>query len=126
VFTDGMDTSSLMKPEEVSAIASAIDVPVYVVTVVSEVDRDRERSGAPESPLQSLARWTGGDLFVTSAPAHESIAARQIVDELRHQYVLAFTASPASGWHALDVKVKNRDLTVRARSGYAAGTRAGS
>ena len=37
-----------------------------------------------------LARWTGGELFVTSAPAHESIAARQIVDELRHQYVLAF------------------------------------
>jgi hypothetical protein len=34
-------------------------------------------------------------LFVTSAPAHESVAARQIVDELRHQYVIAFAASPA-------------------------------
>ena len=63
---------------------------------------------------------------MTSAPAHESVAARQIVDELRHQYVLAFTASPAAGWHPLDVKTKDRDLTVRARSGYAAGTRAGS
>jgi VWFA-related protein len=133
VFTDGMDTSSLLKPEEVSAVASAIDVPVYVITIVSDVDRDRDRdardhlrTGEPETPLQSLARWTGGDLFVTSAPAHESLAARQIVDELRHQYVLAFTASPSAGWRSLSVKTRDRDLTVRARSGYTAGTRPGT
>ena len=126
VFTDGMDTSSELKPEQVSAIASEIDVPVYVITVVSQVDRDGETVDAPEGPLRALARWTGGALFVTSSPAHESVAARQIVDELRHQYVLAFNASPAKGWHPLDVKTKDRDLTVRARSGYAAGTRAGS
>jgi VWFA-related protein len=127
VFTDGMDTSSLMTPEAVSAVASEIDVPVYVMTVVSEVDRDREKSGDAEAPLQSLARWTGGALFVTSAPAHESIAARQIVDELRHQYVLAFAASQTmAGWRPLTVKVKDRDVTVRARSGYAGGSRSGS
>jgi Mg-chelatase subunit ChlD len=128
VFTDGVDTSSLLTPEQVSAIASEIDVPVYVVTVVSPADyEDRGvRSAVPNGVLRSLAQWTGGDLFVTSAPAHESLAARQIVDELRHQYVLAFPASPAAGWHPLDLKTKDRDLTVRARRGYAAGTRAGS
>jgi VWFA-related protein len=126
VFTDGLDTSSLMKPEQVSAIASAIDVPVYVVTVLSQGERDREDARLEENPLGSLARWTGGNLFVTSAPAHESVAARQIVDELRHQYVLAFSASATSGWRPLDVKTKDRDLTVRARSGYTAGVRAGS
>jgi Ca-activated chloride channel family protein len=126
VFTDGMDTSSELRPEQVSAIASEIDVPVYVITVVSQVDRDGATVDAPAGPLRALARWTGGDLFVTSSPAHESVAARQIVDELRHQYVLAFNASPTKGWHPLDVKTKDRDLTVRARSGYAAGTRAGS
>jgi Ca-activated chloride channel homolog len=126
VFTDGLDTSSLMKPEEVSAIASAIDVPVYVVTVATQVELDRDELRGEESPLGSLARWTGGILLTTSAPAHQSIAARQIVDELRHQYVLAFNASAKSGWRPLDVKTKDRDLTVRARSGYAAGSRAGS
>jgi VWFA-related protein len=126
VFTDGLDTSSLLKPAEVSAIASGIDVPVYVVTVLSQGERDREDMREEENPLRSLARWTGGDLFVTSAPAHESIAARQIVDELRHQYVLAFSASAVPGWRPLDVKTKDRDLTVRARSGYTAGARAGS
>ena len=40
-----MDTSSLMTPEQVSAIASAIDVPVYVMTVVSP-------SATEDLPLQ--------------------------------------------------------------------------
>jgi VWFA-related protein len=128
VFTDGVDTSSQLTPAQVSAIASAIDVPVYVMTVVSPSDHeDRGAHGAaPDGELRTLAQWTGGDLFVTSAPAHESVAARQIVDELRHQYVLGFSATPASGWHALDVKTRDRDLTVRARRGYTAGTRDGS
>ena len=127
VFTDGLDTSSEMTPAQVSAVAAGIDVPVYVMTVVSEVDRDRgAQAELAESPLRDLARATGGDLFVTSAPAHESIAARQIVDELRHQYVLAFAASAGAGWHGMSVKTKNRDLTVRARTGYRAGTHVGS
>ena len=125
VFTDGVDTSSQLTPEQVSAIASAIDVPVYVVTVISPSEHeDRRAEGvAPEGPLRTLSQWTGGDLFMTSAPADESMAARRIVDELRHQYVLAFQASPAAGWHSLDVTTRDRDLTVRARRGYAAGTR---
>lgn len=129
VFTDGVDTSSQLTPDRVSAIASEIDVPVYVVTVTSSSDHEDqgERAGsAPQSTLRALAQWTGGDLFVTSAPAHESVAARQIVDELRHQYVISFSASPAAGWHPLSVKTRDRDLTVRARRGYAAGIRAGS
>lgn len=131
VFTDGVDTSSRMKPEQVAAIASAVDVPVYVLAVMATVDRDAERvdpaAGAPpESTLRTLAQWTGGDLFVTSAPAQQSVAARQIVDELRHQYVLAFAAPPVNGWRPLSVRVNNRDLTVRARSGYTAGGATGS
>jgi VWFA-related protein len=127
VFTDGVDTSSQLTPEQVSVIASGIDVPVYVIAVESSSNHeDRARGAAPESALRTLAQLTGGDLFLTSAPAHESVAARQIVDELRHQYVLAFAASPAAGWHALEVKARDRDLTVRARKGYSAGTRSGS
>jgi VWFA-related protein len=127
VFTDGVDTSSLMTPAQVSAVASEIDVPVYVMTVISpSAHADIAERSSGESPLESLARWTGGDLYVTSAPAHASVAARRIVDELRHQYVMAFNASPDKGWRPLDVKAKDRDLTVRARSGYAGGARGGS
>jgi len=127
VFTDGLDTSSELRPEQVSAIASGIDVPVYVITVVSEMERDKgSQSELAETPLRDVARATGGELFVTSAPAHESLAARQIVDELRHQYVLAFGASTGTGFRAVTVKTKNKDLIVRARRGYRAGAHVGS
>jgi Ca-activated chloride channel family protein len=127
VFTDGVDTSSELSPAQVASTAAGIDVPVYVMTVVSDVDREKgAQSAEAEGPLRDLSRATGGDLFVTSAPAHESVAARQIVDELRHQYVLAFAASPDAGFRRLTVKTTNRDLSVRARSGYSAGRHAGS
>jgi VWFA-related protein len=134
VLTDGVDTSSELKPEQVSAIASEIDVPVYMIEVVSPLDQpgghDAVGTAATEADntvLRSLAQWTGGELFITSAPAHESVAARQVVDELRHQYVLAFNAAAtAAGWRPLTVRTRNKDLTVRARSGYIAGANVGS
>jgi VWFA-related protein len=121
VLTDGVDTKSRLTPAEVTGIASAIDVPVYVLAVMSVIDDPREgRREEHATALRSLAQWTGGELFISTAPAHASIAARQIVDELRHQYVLAFEASHQSGWHSLEVRARNRDLVVRARAGYMA------
>jgi Ca-activated chloride channel family protein len=127
VLTDGLDNASRLSPPEVSGIASAIDVPVYILTVVSPVDHvgaatavNSERP-LPVGDLADLARWTGGECFVTSAPVQTSLAARQIVDELRHQYLLAFEPAGRSGWHPLEVRARGRQLTVRARSGYIAG-----
>jgi hypothetical protein len=60
-------------------------------------------------------------LFIAVSPAHASIAARQIVGEMRHQYMLAFEASARSGWRPLEVKARDREFVVRARSGYTAG-----
>jgi VWFA-related protein len=125
VVTDGLDTSSALTPEAVSMLASAIDVPVYVVAVVSPIDHHgtdqavtTARGAMVSSPLARLAEWTGGELFVTSAPAHASVASRAIVTELRHQYLLAFEASPTRGWYPLEVKTRRGGLTVRTRSGY--------
>ena len=72
-------------------------------------------------PLSDLAARTGGHVFVASTPAARSAAARQIVDELRHQYLIAFESSGTPGWHPLVVRARNKDLVVRARSGYIAG-----
>jgi VWFA-related protein len=130
VITDGVDTSSRMTPAEVSAVASRIDVPVYVMAVVSPLDDPGrapaavgtmgiEKSDRP-SDLRNLAEWTGGALFVMSAPAHQSIAARQIIDELRHQYMLAFDAASRSGPRPLEIRMRDHRLTVRARTAYAA------
>jgi VWFA-related protein len=126
VITDGIDTRSRMKPSEVSMAASAIDVPVYILAVVSNVDDPREnpedqRAAVLASDLQELARRTGGELYISSAPAHASVAARELVSELRHQYVLAFEASTRAGWRPLEVRTRQARLVVRARTGYSGG-----
>jgi len=115
-----------MKPEAVSAMASAIDVPVYLFGIVPSIDNPSEANSTVErsaltGTLANLATWTGGHVFMASTPGQRSVAARQIVDELRHQYVIAFEASGRPGWHPLVVRARNKDLTVRARSGYIAG-----
>jgi Ca-activated chloride channel family protein len=128
VFTDGNDTFSRMKPSEVSGLASAIDVPIYIVGVVSNLDNPSVETsvfgpeGSPlAGPLSDLTMWTGGNTFVPSTPAQRSLVARQIVDELRHQYLIAIEASGRPGWHPLEVRARGKDLVVRARSGYIAG-----
>jgi VWFA-related protein len=124
VITDGVDTRSRMTPAQVSAIASGIDVPVYIIAVVTPIDdpRNREPKAYDVTPtLQDLARWTGGEAFVASVPAHASVAARQVVDELRHQYVLAFESAASRGWRSLQIRSRE-GLIVRARGGYGAGT----
>lgn len=125
VLTDGIDTRSRLTPEQVTAVASGIDVPVYAIAVMSSIDEPPQSGatadGDATSALGNLAQRTGGTLFTASSPAHASVAARQIVDELRHQYVLAFEASGRPGWRPLEVRARDRGLIVRARAGYAAG-----
>jgi Ca-activated chloride channel homolog len=128
VLTDGNDNASRLTPAQVSAIASEIDVPVYVFGIVPSIDNpssdtatmSAERS-ALSGQLSDLSSWTGGQVFVASTPGQRSLAARQIVDELRHQYLIAIEASDQPGWHPLVVRARQKDVVVRARSGYMAG-----
>src|SRR5213078_5220341 len=74
VITDGVDTGSRMKPQEVSGIASSIDVPVYLLTVVNPLDHPggefavihTDGGSSSVATLADLARWTGGDMRVAS------------------------------------------------------------
>jgi Ca-activated chloride channel family protein len=128
VLTDGADTASRLTPPEVSAIASEIDVPVYIFGIVPSIDNPSEETAVSSAersalagPLADLAAWTGGHVFVASTPGQRSVAARRIIEELRHQYLIAFESSGKPGWHPLVVRARKKDLTVRARSGYIAG-----
>ena len=115
VFTDGNDNASRLTPDEVSGIASAIDVPVYIVGIVP-VDRqpvgEHATSSATHSALAgALAIWPRGPAAACSSSARRpqrSVAARQIVDELRHQYLIAFESSGKPGWHPLVVRAREQ------------------
>jgi len=130
VITDGLDTSSALTAPEVSGLASSIDAPVYIVATVPPIDyavqADRAASGAPRfsADLRDLAMWTGGELLWVTAP-EEAATVRRIVTELRHQYLITIEPAPEQEWRPIDVRVRDRRMTVRARSGYF-GTRAGA
>jgi len=125
-LTDGADNASTLTPSQVSTIASGIDVPIYVIVVVSPFDRSgsttiddaRMIDATLQGPLADLARWTGGDIYSAVGPAQISQAAQQIVTDLRQQYLIAFEPGARPGWHPLHVRTRNEDLVVLARSGY--------
>ena len=130
VLTDGVDNASAMSSTRVSAIANSVDVPVYLLLISPALDRagraqldDTSLDEAQQSRLSDLARWTGGESFVASTPQRSRTATREIVTELRHQYVIVFTPDPRPGWHGIEIKTREKDLIVRARSGYTVESR---
>ena len=131
VITDGVDTGSHMKAPEVSGIASAIDVPVYLLTVVNPLDHPGGEFGVVEAAgessntatLADLARWTGGDMRICSMPQHTLAAVDDLFAELRYQYLITFEPGLTPGWHPLEIRMRKKDLVVHARSGYLSGAR---
>jgi VWFA-related protein len=127
ILTDGIDTSSSMSAPEVSAIASSIDVPVYIVATVASTDRTSmaeaiERTLVSEAAdLRDLADWTGGRLVFTTTYEETVVAATGLLSELRQQYVLAIEAAATPEWRRLEVRVKRSSASVKARSGYFGG-----
>jgi Ca-activated chloride channel family protein len=127
ILTDGIDTSSTLTAPEVSGMASSIDVPVYIVATVASPDRDSLLEGGDRSvpsdgaDLRDLAEWTGGRLVFATSFAETVVAASNLLDELRQQYVLAIEAANTPEWRRLEVRVKRSSASVKARSGYFGG-----
>ena len=130
VITDGIDTASGLTPSQVSGIASEIDVPVYIIATVLPIDHVGREGALPrqaparesiDGSVEDLATWTGGAFFYASTPADTSNAARQVLEELRQQYVIAFEPASSHGWRPLEIRTRDKDYVVRARSGYMAG-----
>jgi Ca-activated chloride channel family protein len=119
VLTDGADNASAYTPEQVSWIASTIDVPVYVFAVGDGAALPVNREGkAQPSPLAELAIATGGDLFIANTPELIAAAVKRVAEELRHQYVIAFEASAEGGLRRVEIRTRKSDLNVRSRNWY--------
>jgi VWFA-related protein len=115
VFSDGVDTASWLRADAVLDAAKRADVVVYGVSVVSRLK--------PEF-LREITSFTGGRLFEIDKRANLSATFLGILDEFRHRYLVSYTPKGVArdGWHKLEVRVKNRRATIKARPGYLAGT----
>jgi VWFA-related protein len=111
VCTDGYDTTSWLEPDEVLESAKRSNAVIYAVTAAEARRR---------SPLKDLTDATGGHLLQVSSSADLHGAFQTILRDFRSRYILAYTPQgvPTGGFHRLDVHVKRRGLTVKARPGY--------
>jgi Ca-activated chloride channel homolog len=122
LLTDGVDTGSSITPRDAATAAAALDVPIYVLGVGDEMREPAVAppvtSGTATVTLSELARRTGGMAAEARSTAQLSIVTRTILSELRHQYMLAFSARSQSGWHPLSVRVRQGRVQARSRDGY--------
>jgi Ca-activated chloride channel family protein len=129
VITDGVDTASQNRPEDVIARSRALDVPIYAVTVVSPLDDPAsprftglQRPAAAVAGAQMLGRYadhSGGAAFVVSDFGGLRAAAAKIAYELKHQYRLGYDPPEGpSGFRRVEVRTTRKGVQVRTRSGY--------
>jgi VWFA-related protein len=111
ICTDGYDTWSWLRPSDVLDSARRSNAVIYAVAAA-----DARQS----SSLKSLADATGGDVLKVKSSSGLRAAFQKILQEFRSRYVLAYTPSgiPLGGFHTVDVRVRQRGLTVKARPGY--------
>jgi Ca-activated chloride channel family protein len=124
VITDGGDTMSKVNYQEAVRAAETAEAILYSIIVVPiEASAGRDTGG--EHALIQLSADTGGKYFYASSLPQLDEAFRQISDELRTQYLLAYYPSQRlsdSDFRRLQVRVKgvpsDSGFRVRHRTGY--------
>jgi Ca-activated chloride channel family protein len=115
VFSDGLDTTSWLTPESVVESARRSDVTVYAVSV---------RENGKSEFLEQVAEATGGDVVEIESTKDLSRTFVRILDEFRQRYVVSYSPRGVTkdGWHTLQVRIKGKRATVKARTGYFGGS----
>ena len=128
VITDGGDTVSKSSYQDAVREAQQAEVILYSIIIVPiEANAGRDIGG--EHALIQLSRDTGGKYFYASSTAQLDAAFRQISDELRTQYLIAYYPSQRlsdSEFRHIEIKIDPNtkdypdpaDLQVRHRLGY--------
>lgn len=116
LITDGEDTSSALKMRDAIERTWRNEVIVYSIGIGDPA------YGVNSGVLKKITQETGGRAFFPRSEADLDKAFAQIDEDLRSQYMLAYT--PVNGakdgsFRTIQLRVKNqKELTVRHRRGY--------
>ncbi|HSS95474.1 MAG TPA: VWA domain-containing protein [Terriglobales bacterium] len=122
VITDGGDTVSTTTYKDAVREAQQAEAIVYSIIIVPiEASAGRDTGG--EHALIQLSEDTGGRYFYASSEPQLDSAFKQISDELRTQYLLAYYPSKKlsdSPFRRIEVDVHGAPVAVKARhrTGY--------
>jgi VWFA-related protein len=120
VFSDGQDTGSFLLADNVLTTAKRADTVVYAVSEPPQVEP--LRGGSVPKFLSDLCEFTGGRVLEPGA-SNLGSTFLTVFNEFRQRYLISYTPRGVSpnGWHRLEVKLKGKRGTVKARPGYLAG-----
>ncbi len=142
LLTDGLDTQSRIRSDEILAKAQAEEVLIYAVQFRPRLRQpdievplsqglramlatDSRRERFPTETLRRLALQTGGGHFTLTERDDVNSTFTRVASELHQQYMLGFSLQKFDGKpHVLDVVVARPGMLVRARKSYLAPLRA--
>jgi Ca-activated chloride channel homolog len=128
VITDGGDTVSKTSYQEAVREAQQAEVILYSIIIVP-IESNAGRDIGGEHALIQLSRDTGGKYYYASSLDQLDSAFKQISDELRTQYLIAYYPSTRlsdSEFRRIEIKINPStpdyptpsELQVRHRTGY--------
>jgi Ca-activated chloride channel family protein len=122
LITDGEDDASRISLEQLIQSVEHSNVMIYTVGLLSgEGGRTTRRA---KRALEEISRASGGNVFFPKNPDDVLAVATAIADDIRNQYVIAYTPTSLShdgGFRKVEVRVnapKRGKLNVRTRTGY--------
>jgi len=110
IITDGEDRSSFYGLEKVVGLLHETKVPVFVIGMVFMLDdtsgliRESPRVRA-ESLLTTVAAESGGRLFLVKNLSDLATAVREIVHDVRSQYLVAFQSTRTKESQKIEIKI---------------------
>ena len=122
VFTDGDDTESKISLGNVIERARADEVMIYAIGLESNYfNGQRQVRSKPDGGLRKIADETGGGYFELTKTSDLAPTFTKVAQELHSQYVIGFAPTLLDNKvHKLVVKMKQPDMTARARRSYLA------
>lgn len=119
LFSDGADTTSSMREQDVIEYARAVEATVY--SVGFQGGGSGMFGGSAKGFLKKVAEETGGDSFFPDKVGDLIKVFQSISNELKNHYLLAYSPkrAPDGGYRTISLKIPSRpELQVRVRKGY--------
>jgi len=121
IFSDGDDTISSVRPDEVIRLLRSTNVTIYPVPFMAKAGAGRRSQVRARAFLGELAKSSGGRVFHPLGYRELADIYNTILDELNGQYVLGYVSSNPERdgkFRRLEVEIRQDHLRPRHRPGY--------
>ena len=126
MYTDGADSRSQLRYDELMDLLRASQVTVYIVGLVENTGRMRAEL---TMRMQQIAEATGGQAFFPTALKDLDASYEKVLAEIKAQYQLGYTSTNLAqdgAWRKVEIKIKRPGLKLRSRKGYFAPYKTGA